>query len=199
MNKQLAHMPRRIAGYGRRHHVALLALFLAMGGTSYAAVTLPRNSVGSAQIRNQAVTLAKLSPSALVRLHGLPGAAGAAGPAGATGAQGPVGPVGPVGPQGPKGDAGPSGLGRTITVRTNSHDIAAGVLEQMESDCQPGEIAVSGGASTGAGDGSGNFGASLQTSRPAPASGTPTGWTAIAYNGTSAPLHWQVYAVCAAQ
>jgi hypothetical protein len=84
-------------------------------------------------------------------------------------------------------------------VRTNSYDIPAGVLEQMESDCQPGEIAVSGAASTGAGDGSGNFGASLQTSRPTPTSGTPTGWTAIAYNGTSSPLHWQVYVVCAAQ
>jgi Collagen triple helix repeat (20 copies) len=199
MKDQLARITRRIGGYGRRHHVALLALFLAMGGTSYAAVTLPRNSVGSAQIRNQAVTLAKLSPSALVRLHGLPGAAGPAGAAGATGATGAQGSTGPAGPQGPKGDTGPSGVGRTLTVRTNSHDIAAGVLEQMESDCQPGEIAVSGGASTGVGDGSGNFGVYLQTSRPTPTSGTPTGWTAIAYNGTSAPLHWQVYAVCATQ
>jgi hypothetical protein len=35
--------------------VALLALFIALGGASYAAVVLPANSVGSAQIRTGAV------------------------------------------------------------------------------------------------------------------------------------------------
>jgi hypothetical protein len=34
---------------------ASLALFIALGGTGYAAVTLPRNSVGSAQLRSNAV------------------------------------------------------------------------------------------------------------------------------------------------
>jgi hypothetical protein len=34
---------------------ASLALFIALGGTGYAAVTLPHNSVGSAQIRSNAV------------------------------------------------------------------------------------------------------------------------------------------------
>lgn len=41
--------------------IALIALFVALGGTSYAALnTLPRNSVGTAQIKNGAVTAAKL-------------------------------------------------------------------------------------------------------------------------------------------
>ena len=35
--------------------VATLALFIALGGSSYAALKLPRNSVGSAQIRTGAV------------------------------------------------------------------------------------------------------------------------------------------------
>jgi len=35
--------------------VATLALFIALGGSSYAALKLPRNSVGSAQIRSGAV------------------------------------------------------------------------------------------------------------------------------------------------
>lgn len=39
----------------RRHAVAYLALFVALGGTSYAASKLPRNSVGSAQIVNGSV------------------------------------------------------------------------------------------------------------------------------------------------
>src|SRR5215212_7023695 len=34
---------------------SVLALFVALGGTSYAAVTLPTNSVGKAQIRADAV------------------------------------------------------------------------------------------------------------------------------------------------
>jgi hypothetical protein len=41
--------------------VAYLALFVALGGTSYAAVNLPAGSVGSKQLRNGAVTNAKLA------------------------------------------------------------------------------------------------------------------------------------------
>ena len=37
--------------------VALAALFVALGGTSYAAFSLPKNSVGSAQIKRGAVTI----------------------------------------------------------------------------------------------------------------------------------------------
>jgi hypothetical protein len=75
-------------GYLRRHHVALLALFVALGGTSYAAVKLPRNSVGTTQIKNKAVTQAKLSTATVKALKGAKGATGAAGPAGANGAKG---------------------------------------------------------------------------------------------------------------
>jgi hypothetical protein len=75
-------------GYVRRHHVGLLALFVALGGTSYAAVKLPRNSVGTAQIKNKAVTQAKLSTATVKALKGARGATGATGPAGANGAKG---------------------------------------------------------------------------------------------------------------
>jgi hypothetical protein len=48
--------PRRLRGRPSYANVtASLALFIALGGTGYAAVTLPRNSVGSAQIRRNAV------------------------------------------------------------------------------------------------------------------------------------------------
>ena len=39
--------------------VATLALFIALGGASYAALKLPKNSVGPRQIKNNAVTTAK--------------------------------------------------------------------------------------------------------------------------------------------
>jgi hypothetical protein len=47
--------------YLRRHHIGIVALFVALGGTSYAATQLPANSVGMSQIRAGAVTPAKLS------------------------------------------------------------------------------------------------------------------------------------------
>jgi hypothetical protein len=42
-----------------------LALFVALGGTSYAAITLPADSVGSAQIRSHAVGNSEISPNAV--------------------------------------------------------------------------------------------------------------------------------------
>jgi hypothetical protein len=89
-------------GYLRRHHVALLALFVALGGTSYAATQLPANSVGTRQLRASAVTEAKLSVGLRALLANRP-VAGGVGPQGATGAIGPMGPIGPVGQAGPAG------------------------------------------------------------------------------------------------
>jgi len=45
----------------RGNAVAYLALFVALGGTGYAAVNLPAGSVGTRQLRNGAVTPAKLN------------------------------------------------------------------------------------------------------------------------------------------
>jgi hypothetical protein len=80
-----------------------LALFVAVGGTSYAAITLPANSVGTRQIKDHSVTARKIDRKALASLLGTKALSG---PQGAQGAQGPLG---PAGPQGPKGDPGPTG------------------------------------------------------------------------------------------
>jgi hypothetical protein len=45
--------------------VALTALFFAIGGVGYAAVSLPRNSVGNAQLQNGSVGNWKLKPNAV--------------------------------------------------------------------------------------------------------------------------------------
>jgi len=79
--------------------VALIALFVALSAGAYAAVTLPKNSVGATQLRTAAVTSAKVKDGSLKAIDfgrgQLPaGAAGAAGATGATGATGPVGPAG---------------------------------------------------------------------------------------------------------
>ena len=49
----------------RQHAIALTALFVALGGTSYAALSLPAGSVGTAQLRNGAVTGRKLAKGAV--------------------------------------------------------------------------------------------------------------------------------------
>src|SRR5436190_4320034 len=80
-----------------------LALFMALGGASYAAIKVPANSVGTKQVKNHAITRGKLDRKALTSLRGATGARGLAGP------QGVAGPQGLQGLQGPKGDTGASG------------------------------------------------------------------------------------------
>jgi hypothetical protein len=55
MNRLLQHI--------RSNAVAYVALFVALGGTSYAALKLPANSVGNRQIKNHSITPNKLDPS----------------------------------------------------------------------------------------------------------------------------------------
>lgn len=98
-------MSSRLAHYIGRHHIGLLALFVALSGTSYAAVTLPRNSVGTAQLKANAVTSAKVKDRSLLAKDFKAGQL----PAGAQGPQGTQGPKGDKGDQGPKGDAGARG------------------------------------------------------------------------------------------
>ena len=45
--------------------VALLALFIALGGASYAAIKIPDNSVGAAQLKTNAVVSTKLNSGAV--------------------------------------------------------------------------------------------------------------------------------------
>lgn len=80
--------------------VACIALLVALGGTSVAAVKVlaPRNSVGSAQVINKSLLPIdfKTPPK------------GPRGPAGVPGPQGSAGPQGAKGDKGDKGDAGAS-------------------------------------------------------------------------------------------
>lgn len=45
--------------------LSVIALFFAFGGASYAAITIPNNSVGTRQIRNNAVTFQKIAPGTI--------------------------------------------------------------------------------------------------------------------------------------
>lgn len=46
----------------RSNLIGWIALFVALGGTGYAAVSLPAGSVGSSQLRNHSITAVKFNP-----------------------------------------------------------------------------------------------------------------------------------------
>jgi hypothetical protein len=121
-------------GHLRRNVVAYIALFVALGGTSYAAVALPRGSVGTAQLKKGAVTGSKVKAHSLTATDFRTGSL-RSGAKGDTGAQGPKG---DTGGQGPKGDTGPAGLSTSIvsddlpTVTDSSPTLASAVaLKQV--------------------------------------------------------------------
>jgi hypothetical protein len=88
--------------YLRSNAIALVALFVALGGTSYAALNMPANSVGTKQLRNGAVTAAKVRKGSLLAKDFKPGQL-PRGPQGLAGVQG------SPGQQGQKGDPGMAG------------------------------------------------------------------------------------------
>jgi hypothetical protein len=81
----------------------MLALFVALGGTSIAAANalLPKNSVGTAQVINNSLRLKDFKKSELLRLRGPRGLRGVQGPKGDQGVKGEQGIQGIQGEQGP--------------------------------------------------------------------------------------------------
>jgi hypothetical protein len=87
--------------------IASLALFVALGGASYAAVSLPAKSVGTKQIKNGAVTGLKVRDASLT-----PADFGGTLPAGQAGSNGLQGQKGETGLQ---GNTGPDGVLQTLS------------------------------------------------------------------------------------
>lgn len=87
--------------------MSTVAVFVALGGSSYAAVKLGRGQVKSVNLANSSVTSAKVKDGSLLARDFKAGQLpqGARGQAGATGAQGPQGNPGPSGTPGKDGIA----------------------------------------------------------------------------------------------
>jgi hypothetical protein len=193
---------------------SMMALMVALGGTSYAATTLSKNSVGSAQIksggvagsdiRSNAITSAKVKNGSLKAVDfaakQLP--AGAQGPKGDTGAKGDVGAKGATGAQGDTGTVGAA----TVVSKTAAADLADGTKASYDAYCPAGQQAIGGG---GRGDDTTSEAAAMTSSRPAvsatstepPADGLGfTGWRITVYNptgGVTTGLRPTVWAICA--
>jgi hypothetical protein len=165
--------------------LALLALFIALGGTSYAALTLPKNSVGTPQIKPRAVTLSKISTSARKSLKGQTGAAGRTGPVG------PTGPAGPTGPQGNTGMTGASGPVDVVMRIGTATAVTSNASATASADCDAGEMATGGGFFS-------QVGVQVTASRPVPltAGAEATGWQATVENTTASSAFFGAYAMC---
>jgi len=140
--------------------VACLALLVALGGTSVAAVqALAPNSVGTAQLRANAVTAAKIKnrnvTGAKLAFNAVTGATvrnRSLSAADFIASSLPVGPQGPAGAAGPAGPAGPAGTIGPISVRQASVTVPGGVAQNSAYDtetvtvnCNPNEKAISAG------------------------------------------------------
>jgi hypothetical protein len=117
--------------YLRRHLtyanvVASLALFLALGGAAFAATQLPRNSVGTGQLKPEAVTAGKIAKKTRNQLRGSTGPQGPQGKTGKTGPKGATGAKGAQGAQGAKGATGADGTGPAFEVFGTLKTIGAG-------------------------------------------------------------------------
>ncbi len=128
--------------------MSTIGVALALGGTSYAAVKLPGNSVGSAQIRADSVKASELAPNAVsssnVKNRSLLATDFALGqlPTGATGATGATGVDGPPGAQGPAGVVG------AVTVQREDFDVPDdGSPTGLQVPCPAGTRILGGGSS----------------------------------------------------
>jgi hypothetical protein len=186
-----------LARYMGRNHLGLLALFVALGGTSYATVVnVPRSSVGTPELKRNAVKASKIAPNAVRTAHVLNGSLLVADfKAGQI-------PQGPKGDKGDKGDEGDPGATNVI-VRTQSPcpaGLPTDVHCVMRPMCETGERAVGGGAGM-----TGNLGnEEVQQSYPveadmtaAEAGDTPVGWLSIIENKAPQMQVPIAYVVCA--
>ena len=186
--------------------VAYLALFVALGGSAYAGVTLSKNSVRSKHIRNGEVRSADIArggvTSSDVRDGSLLAGDLAAGqlPAGAQGPRGETGPAGPKGDPGAPGAPGAAGA-TNVVVRTAEATLDGNSAGIGYAHCQPGERATGGGGEVfGVNNGSYIL-KSLPGVTPGGFAGpgqTPTSWFVRAYNAEASNRQLTIFVVCAA-
>jgi hypothetical protein len=162
--------------------VACVALAVSLGGTSYAAVSeLARNTVGTAQLKDSAVTSEKVRDFSLRLWDFKKG-------------QLPRGPAGPPGPAGKLADLIPHES--AVTVPGNAAGNGLYVTRSISVRCRPGERAVTGGTtwSTDSDD------AELITvySRPVIEDGVPVGWRARGGSDMATDRVFTVQVLCIA-
>jgi hypothetical protein len=164
-------MGHRVVSHMRANVVAYLALFFALGGTSFAAAEklVPRNSVGSRQVIDNSLRLRDFNRTQRARLRG---------------------PQGRQGAQGPKGDKGDPGATSVVLVSKVVHVVASG---GNSVDCPAGARATGGGIAILA-PGSADV---VQQSGPIAVGGALTRWGGGVYVATPGGRNVEFDVICA--
>jgi hypothetical protein len=153
--------------------VAVMALFLALGGGAYAALKVKANSVGTKQLKDNAVTGDKVKDGSL--------------------AKGDFG-NGQL-PQGPKGEQGPAGPVSVVIKRGPDSNIANNAAGAAHVDC-PAGMSVSGGG----GNFDGTIGSDLNQSFPIDGPDADTlpddAWQVNGNNTSGTARNIRAYVVC---
>lgn len=169
--------------------VACIALLVALGGTGYATVlNVPKNSVGTPELKRNAVTAAKINPNAVRTGHVLDGSLLVADfKAGQI-------PQGPKGDKGEKGDTGSTGLSGVEIVQVLGA-IQSSVFDVVTAECPAGKRIIGGGA--GASPLAGTFYDDIAIVFSYPL--TTTRWQAVASEVNPTAGNWRLaaYAICA--
>jgi len=179
-------MKRMFSNVGYANVTATLALIVALGGTSYAAIILPANSVGSRQLKKRAVTNSKLRANAVTS---------------ATVKNGSLRATDFQAGQLPAGPAGPAGATNILRRLGGSQQVQPGAVGALTLSCNPAERAITGGL---LGDAlqppeaniftaTDSFPLTTSTS----AGDMPTGWYVEARNTSNAPNQFRGFVVCA--
>jgi hypothetical protein len=173
--------------------VACVALAIALGGTSYAALSLPANSVGTKQIKNGAVTKTKIAAGTITGLRGHKGARGVAGPVGPAGAGGAAGSAGAAGPAGKEGPPGPVAL---AYINSGPWSLLAGTQRTEQAVCPPGWSATGGGAQASSKDPGVTINSSDQLGFPEYPVDPGFGWRVSMSNASATDTTFWVDVIC---
>jgi len=181
--------------------VACVALTVALGGTGVAAVNavLPRNSVGTLQLKNSAVTSVKVKNFSLTRADFargtlIPGAQGPQGPPGSNGQQGVKGEKGDKGDKGGLGDVAQ----QTASVSVPDATANDGLFESrsLQVNCGADEKGITGGTNWDGESDSAHLFTVLSTPVYDAANKRISGWRARGANDSGAAKAFQVFVEC---
>jgi hypothetical protein len=187
--------------------LSVIALFVALGGASYAATQLPKSSVGTKQLKASAVTAAKVRDGSL-RATDFAAGQIPAGPRGPQGERGPMGERGDTGERGPRGESVPQTL--SAVTRYGAYvELPGSALRQSYAACDPGEAATGGGYGVGSSiaPATGLRTFEMRPSNKGEFMGTPTypipapgeaasGYMVELQNDTGSGFEFRAYAVC---
>jgi hypothetical protein len=178
--------------------MATIAVFIALGGSAYAAIHLPKGSVGRRQLQKNAVDSAKVENHSLRAVD----------------FEADQLPAGPVGPKGDPGPQGVSGATKVVTRSGPDEDVPDGGGRVSYAACEPGETVTGGGYNFTSGPANHLYdlgsnapslvrreslpGGITKTIYSRPADGTPaTGWSVFMRNETGSTFSFQALVMCA--